>query len=821
MKKAYRGQRGLLALETLVQDLRFGARMLRRTPGFTAAALVTLALGIGLNTAVFSVVDAVLLKPLPFADPDRLVAFGDRDSAGDVSNVGFATWADYRDRATAFEQTVLVRSWAPTLVVKGQAERVPAMRVSWNYFEMLGATTALGRTFNAEEDHPDRWRVVVISHALWQQRFGGDPSIIGRQLRMNDRDYQVVGVLAPGFQELVSQSFYQRAEMWAPLGYASGLPYACRSCQHLRPLARLRRGVSVDQATAQLTAIREDLRRQYPSEYPRGDVQVTRLAEVLTGSSRSLLFILLGAVGFVLLIACVNVANLLLARGMRRGREMAVRTALGAGRTRLLRQLVTETLLLAGAGGALGVAVAAFALRALPLFAPATLLRLDRVRLDPVVLAFAAAVTLLTGLIFAIAPAMRTASVSLLPSLGSDSRTTTGGHDRFRRLLAASELAIAFILLSGALLMLKTVARVVHVDPGFDPRGVMTMQYSLVGEAYAQDPAVVAFTDRLVERVSALPGVEGAAAAGQVPMGGNGDTWGLHVEGRIPANPSEGPSVERYSVTPDYFRVMRIPLESGRLFTAADAATAPPVVILGATTARQLFPGENPIGHRVRIGGPTTGPWRTIVGIAGDVRHTGLAAPPTMQMYLPQAQVTDSFVVLTVRTSSLAPETLTAPIRAIIRELDATVPVYQVARLDELVGATVAPRRFVLRLLSLFAGLAMLLAAVGLYGVVSYSVAQRTREVGLRMALGATPRDIIRLTVGGGVTTIASGLVAGAIGAAVLAHFLESQLFDVAPRDPAALAGACAALAGVALCAHWLPARRAAKVDPTVALRCD
>jgi putative ABC transport system permease protein len=816
--EAWREQRTLPWLETLAQDVRFGGRMLRRAPGFTLAALVTLALGIGLNTAVFSVVHAVVLQPLPFADPDRLVMFGDRSTTRAPSNIGFATWRDYRERARAFEHTAVVRSWTPTLVVSGEAERVPAMRVSWNYFAMLAVRPALGRDFRADDDVAGRWRVLVISDGLWRRKFGADRSVIGRSVRMNDWDYQILGVLPADYEPLVSQQLYQRAEMWAPLGYDASDSSACRSCQHLRALARLRPGVSTDDAASELNAIRTDLTRQFPQEYPRGDVAVLQLAEVFAGPVRGVLFTLLGAVAFVLLIACANVANLLLVRGFRREREMAVRSALGAGRSRLVRQLMTESLLLAGLGGALGIAVAASALDLLVAFAPASLPRLDRIALNGPVLAYAIAASLVIGLVAGVIPALRAASPAGGPPLAVDSRGSVGGRDRARQLLVVADLALAFVLLAGAVLMVKSVSRLFGVDPGFDPHGVLSLQYSLVGAAYAEDPQVLAFTNQVVSRASALPGVEAAAAAGQIPMSGNWDQWGFHVEGRVPRNPSESASVERYSVTSDYFRTMRIPLEAGRLFTDEDRMDSMPVMVIARSTARTLFPGENPIGRRVRTGGADRGPWRTIVGVVGDVRHSTLDAPPNLQMYMPQAQVTDSFLVLVLRTRQ-PPETVAAAVRAILHDLDPSVPVYSVAALENLVVRTTARHRFVGGLLAAFAALAVVLAAIGLYGVVAVTVSQRTREVGVRMALGARPADVLRLILGGCVTTVAAGLAAGFAGALLLAGLLESMLFGVGARDPMAFALSTVTLAAVVVAAHWIPARRAMLIDPAVALR--
>jgi putative ABC transport system permease protein len=803
----------------LLQDLRYGARMLRRTPLVTAAALVTLALGIGANTAIFSVVHAVLLRPLPYAVPDRLVAFGDADEEGLPANIGFATWQDYRNRSRTFDAMALVRSWSPTLVVNGEAERISAMRVSWNYFEMLGVQPALGRTFAEAEDRPEHWRVVILSDGLWRRRFGADPFVVGRAIRMNDRDYRIVGVLPASFEPLVSQHFYTRAEMWASLGYDASLDYACRSCQHLRAFGRLRADTSIDAAAAELDAIRAQLAAAYPTEYPRGRVSVIRLQDKLAGPVRGAVLTLLAAVGFVLFIACANVANLLIARAAQRSREMAVRAALGAGRSRLLRQLLTESVLLGLIGGVLGVALAVLSIDALAGMAPASIPRLDNARLDAAVLAFALGLSLLTGIVFGAIPARLGAAPDLQRTLASDSRWAARGGRRARALLIAGDLAVALVLLAGAGLMLKSVGRLVRVDPGFDAKGVLTLQYSLIGAAYAEDAAVVAFTDRVLERIRALPGVEAAAVTSQIPMGGNGDTWGFHIEGRVPANTAQSPSVERYSVTPDYLSAMRVPLERGRFFTDADRATAQPVIVVSRSTAAALWPGEDPIGHRVRTGEASRGPWRTVIGIAGDVRHTSLDAPATLQMYLPQAQVTDSFLVVTIRSAESAPERLVGPVRAIIRELDPAVPIYDVATLEDLVGRSVAQRRFVLHLLVGFAAVALLLAAVGVYGVISYTVAQRTRELGIRLALGAGARDIVRLVFGAGLKAVTAGIAAGAVAALVLVRFMDTLLFDVEPTDPVALSLSALLLGVVALAAHWMPLRRALRIDPTIALR--
>jgi putative ABC transport system permease protein len=818
--EAYGDQRTLPILESVLQDARYAVRTLLRTPAFTAAALLTLAIGIGANTAIFSIVHAILLRPLPYAAPDRLVAFGERGADGLPGNIGFTTFADFRDQARAFEGVAAVRSWQPTLVTT-EAERVNAMRVSWNFFSMLGVQPALGRGFTREDDHPDRYRVLMLSDGLWRRRFGADPGVIGRSIRMNDRTYEIVGVMPPTFEPLLSAYFYQPAELWAPLGYESTLPYACRGCRHLRAVGRLRDGVSMQQAMPDLARVRHRLMEAFPQEYPAGTMAAIPLQQLLAGPVRGGLYVLAAAVGFVLLIACANVANLLLARAVNRTREMSVRAALGAGRGRLIRQMLTESAVLSAAGGAGGVALAGILLPLLDSLAPLSVPRLDAVRIDGVVLAFAAGLSLLTGVVFGLIPAIRATSVRLRAGLTGDGRATIGGPQTARQLLVVVDIALALVLLAGAGLMTKSLTRLMRVDPGFSAERVLTLQFSLIGEAYREDPQVVRFTNGVLEKVRALPGVEEVAAAGQIPMGGNADSFGFHIDGLMHPNPADDPSAERYSVTPGYFRVMNIPLRRGRIFTDADGASAAPVMLVSESAARLLFNGTDPIGRRVRVGNATSGPWRTIVGIVGDVHHADLSQPATPQMYLPQAQFADSFLVMTIKLATADPLALLPAVRGIIRQLDPSVPVYEVATLEDLVARSVAQRRFVMTLLASFAAVALLLASVGLYGVVSYTVAQRRREVGLRMALGAAPSDIARLVLGSGARTVGVGLVAGVICAAALTQFLRALLFQVEAFDPWTLAAAVLTLATVAGLAHSVPLRRALRVDPAIALRQD
>jgi putative ABC transport system permease protein len=800
-----------------LRDLRYAARLLTQAPGFTTVALVTLALGIGANAAIFSVVNSVLLAPLPYADPARLVTIGERQPDGSAGNVGYSTFLDWRDRSRSFEQMAIIRSWQPTLLVNGEPERIPAMRVSWNFFRTLGVAPAIGRDFRADEDNPDRWRVLVISDRLWRRRFGADPSVIGRVVMMNDRDYTIVGVMPPRFEPLISEHFYQAADMWAALGYERSLNYACRTCQHLKAIGRLNPGVAREAARAEVDAIQTELRRQFPAEYTQETVTLVPLNEELTGNLRPALMVLMGAVAFVLLIACANVANLLLARMSRREHDLALRTALGASRGRLVRQLLAENVLLAAAGGVGGVLLAAVTVPLLTSVAPASVARLTGAQVDGRVVTFSALVSLATAVIFGLLPALRASRIDLRESIHGDGRKTAHAPTSVaRRLLVAADVALAMVILAGAGLMIRSVDRLIGVDPGFDPDHVLTMQISMVGQAYAKNEVVAAKTDEMVAKLRELPGVTAVAAAGQIPLGGNGDRWGFHVQGR-PSSPDD-PSVERYSVTPDYFAVMRIPLRRGRLFTDADRASSESVMLVGEQTARTVWPGIDPIGQHVRIGGATDGPWRTVVGIVGDVRHRELAAPPTMQMYAPQAQLTDSFLTFVMRSNG-DPSILANEARRAIWSVASDVPVYQVAPLADLVAKSVGPRRFIMLLLGCFGAVALLLTAVGLYGVISYTVNERTREIGVRAALGASHTDIVRLVVGGGIRVVVAGLIAGVVIAAVSTRYLEDSLYGTSATDPATFAVVAVVLLLVTLAAQGIPVLRALRVDPAVALR--
>jgi putative ABC transport system permease protein len=808
-------------MDGLLQDVRFALRTFARTPAFAVAAILTLALGVGAATTIATAAHRALLRPLPYPHGDRLVFAGhpDDNDPGAVGNVGFATVVDWRARLKGFDELAIVRGWTPTLVGEGGAERLDGMRVNWNYFRMLGVRPAMGRDFTADDDRPDRSRIVLLSDGLWRRRFGGRPDVVGTTVELNGNPFEVAGVLPASFEPVVSEHFYVRADIWAPLGYDLAGDSSCRSCQHLKLVGRLREGTTLPQARAELAAVHAVLKQEHPSDYTDTPPAARMLHDEITGPLRRPLQVLLFAVVFVLLVGCANVAGLLMARAIDRQRELVVRAALGAGRGRLVRQLLTESLVLAAGAAALGVLLARWGLGLLARHAPVTVPRLDQAAADPLMIVIATGIAAAALIAFALLPAWTSARLDLQGVLRDTRQSDARGALRARELLIAVEVAVALVLVAAAGLMVRTVDRLLRIDPGFDPRGVLTLGVSLVGPPWAEDAAVRTFQDELLRRVTALPGVERAALAGQIPLGDNYDRWGFRIEGRTFASGADAPSVERYGVTPDYFSVMRIPLRRGRLFSRADATDGPLVMLIGETTARTLWPGRDPIGSRVRIGGPD-GPWRTVVGIVGDVRHYRLGDPPTPQMYLPQRQVTDSYLVLAVR-ASVDPAGLTGAIRREVAAIAKDVPVYDVKTLEERVSASVATRRFLMLLLGVFAAATLVMVAVGLYGVVSQAVSARRRELGIRLALGATRRDIRRLVLGRGLTLVGWGLAAGLAASAALGQVLSSQLYETRGRDPLVMALAAASLLAVAALAHLVPLRRASRVDPSITLRGD
>jgi putative ABC transport system permease protein len=809
------------AMTDLARDVRYAVRSLRRSPGFAAVAIVTLALGIGANTAIFSVVHGVLLRPLAFRQPQDLVRLEERDKEGRPNNTGYATYLDWRSRNRSFEDVVVVADWKPRLAgAAGVApEKLEGVRVSDGFLRLLGVRPALGRDFLPSEAVRENRFVVLLSDGLWRRRFGADPAIPGKSIRLGDTPYLVAGVLPPGFESIFQSDTSRPAEILAPLGYNTTLPWACRTCRHLRALARLRAGVPLAHARAEINALSESLFREYPGDYSASGVFVTPLAKALTARTRPALLTLLGAVSLVLLIGCANVASLLMSRASRRRKEIAVRTALGASSGRIARLCLVEALVIALAGGALGWFAAGLTLRTLVGLAPGNLPRLASIQLDGGVLLFTLGVSLLTGLLFGIVPAARLARLEPEAVLrgapggsrGRESRRVSG-------MLVVFDVALAFVLLCGALLLVRSASRLLNVDPGFRAEGLLTMEVDVSGDRYEKDEAVRGFYDRVLERVTALPGVTNAGVVSQLPLGGNYDGYGVHAEDRNNANPELDPSAERYSVSDGYLSTMGIPVLRGRGISATDGSDAAPVVLVNETLARQLWGDEDPLGKRVRVGG-TDGPLRTVVGVVGTVRHQALEEPATPQIYLPRAQRVDGAMVLVIRASN--PASLSSAARAAIASVDPDQPVTKIATMPRVVAASTSGRRFSAGLLALFAALATLLTSVGIFGVVSASVSERTREIGIRIALGADRGAIARLISSRTLSLTALGIGLGLLGSLATGRLVESQLYQVRAHDPSALMAGAAFLVAVALAAGYGPVRRAVRTDPIDALRSE
>jgi len=824
-KEGCREARGLRPFDELRGDLRYAFRVLRKSPSFALTAMVTLALGIGANTAIFSAVKAVLLNQLPYRDPDRLVELGESDNGEKrAGTIGYTTAYDLRRLSHSFESMSLFRDAAGVIVERGEPELVGGLRVNYDFFDTLGIRMQIGRGFLPEEDRTDRRHEVILAHGLWMRRFGGEPNIVGRVIRLSDASFTVVGVLPAGFRSLEIPGAPSMPELFEPLGYALTDPWACRDCQHLQFIARLKAGVPADQARAELNTIMADLVRQYPGSYPpQARIAFEPLHDHIVGRVSTALWVLMGAVGFVLLIACVNVANLMLARATGRAKEMALRAALGAARWRLIRQLITESLLLAVAGGIAGVLLGWWCTSALASRAPREMPRLNEIHMDATVLWFGLAASLFTGILFGLMPALRSSGADPNHALNDalkDQGKATGSRSRrsLRDLLAMGELALAFVLAVGAGLLGKSLVRLMNVDPGFDPHNALTLKTYVYGARYQKPEAELSYYEQVLARLRATPGIESAAMTSQLPLR-DSDRYGFHVRDHRLAHPSEAPSADNYSVTPDYFRVMRIPLKRGRVFTTQDVATAPKVAVISEACAREQFPNQDPIGEQIQLGGrDDSQPWITIVGIVGDVRQYGLDTAPNIAAYIPQAQNMSFSFSLVARTST-DPRGLERSARAAFLAADPTQPVLQVQPMETYLASSLAQRRFTLALLALFGGLALALAAVGIYGVVSCAVTSRTREMGIRMALGAERRDVLSMVLRQAAVLAGAGLAAGLAASLALTRFLSTLLFEVRTTDLTTLAAIAALLAGIALGASYLPARRAASVDPTVALR--
>jgi predicted permease len=810
---------GFRSLEMLWQDFRFGLRMLVKNAGFTTVAVLTLALGIGANSAIFSVVNTVLLRPLPYKDPDRIMmVWEDGSSHGFPINVtSSSNYIDWRDQNQVFEAMAIVGRASFNLTGAGEPERIDGRRVSPNLFPLLGVDPALGRTFSPAEDTPGANRVIILSHALWQRRFASRPDIIGQHLTLNGQSYEVIGVM-PSYFEFPSRA----DQLWVPIAFTPQQA-ANRGNNSYEVVARLKPGVSREQAESEMDTITARLQQQYPDVVKTQGTVVVPLHEQLVGDIKPALLILLGAVGFVLLIACANVANLLLSRAATRQKEIAVRLALGAGRRRLIRQLLTESFLLSAIGGVLGLLVALLGVSLLKTFIPRQIAQVTAVTVDANVLAFTLGVSLLTGLIFGLVPALQASRFNLNDSLKEGGRESAAGRrgNRLRSLLVIAEVAISVVLLIGAGLLINSFLRLRNVDPGFQSDNLLTMRIALPQLKYPDHATRKTFYGQLLSRVEALPGVRSAAVTNWIPLTMQGDTFGISIEGRPDPGAQEMPDVVTRVVSPGYFNTMGIELLRGRLFDdVQDRTDSRLVAVISETMARRLWPDEDPLGKRIKPGrSDSDEEWITVIGVAEDVRQFELTAEPRLQMYLSYSQ--PGFFVpghLVVRTE-VEPASLIAPVREAVWSIDKDQPVSNIRSMEEIFSESIARQRFSMLLLGIFAGVAMLLGAVGIYGVVSYSVAQRAHEIGVRMALGARTSNVLRMIVGHGLKLVLIGVAIGLLAASILTRLMESLLFGISATDPVTFVAIPVLLVGAATLASYIPARRATRIDPLRALR--
>jgi predicted permease len=803
----------------LWQDLRYGLRVLWKNPGFTVVAVLALALGIGANSAIFSVVNTVLLRPLPYRDPERLVmVWEDRSKQGYPRDTPApANFIDWRDQNQVFEGMAAIASQSFNLTGAGEPERIDGKRVSASLFPLMGVEPLVGRTFTPEEDQPGANRVVVLSHGLWQRRFGSDRKIVGQPLTLNGESFMVVGVMPPHFRFPARED-----ELWVPIAF-SPQAAAARGSHYLQVIARLKPGVTLEQARAEMETIAARLMQQYPNTNTNVGAALVPLHEHLVGDIKPALLVLLGAVGFVLLVACANVANLLLARAAGRQKEIALRVALGASRARLIRQFLTESLLLAALGGVVGLLLSLWGVNALKAFIPENISQAQAVAVDARVLGFTLLVSLLTGLIFGLAPATQASSFNLNETLKEGGRDSASGSrgNRIRGLLVITEVAVSLVLLIGAGLLINSFLRLRGVDPGFRADNLLTMRVVLPEMKYPDQPRRTAFYAELVRRLEALPGVQSAAVTNWIPLVRQGDSLGITIEGQPAPAPGQNPSAVTRVVSPHYFRTMGIQLTRGREFVEQDTADSPRVVVISETMARRFWPGEDPLGKRLTTGGPAGAPipWMEVVGVVKDVRQMELTADPKPQMYVPFTQPVFFRPSHLVVKTDVEPRTLATAVRKAVWEIDKDQPVSNVSTMEDVLSESIARQRFSMLLFGIFAALALILAAVGIYGVMSYSVAQRTREIGIRIALGAQRGDVLRLAVGGGLKLVLIGVVLGLAAAFALTRVMTSLLFGVSATDPATLVVISLVLISVAVLASYIPARRATKVDPMVALR--
>ena len=806
-------------IRDFLQDARYGARMLRRSPGLTSVAILSLALGIGAISTIFSLINGIMLRPLPYKEPERLVTLDENNLKRGVTSmsVSYANFVDWREQSQSFEDIACYDTGGFAIASGGpggaaEPEQLKGAFVNQGLFEILGVSPIRGRTFTADEDQPDHDQVVILGYGLWQRRFGGDPGIIGQTLQLNNRTRTVIGIMPPGFQ------FPEVAEAWGPLALTPKL--YTRTDHGIEAIARLKPGVSIEQAQAEMINVAANVETQNPVTNEGMSVAVTSLRTTLTGDYRTALLILLGVVGFVLLIACVNVANLLLARATSRQKEIAIRAALGANRRRLFRQLVTESLLLGLISGAAGLVLALWGKDLLVSAIPIDIPFWMKFDLDARVLTFTAACSLLTGFVFGTAPALQASNPDLNETLKEGGRSgSSSGRYHLRSLLVVAEIALSLVLLVGAGLMMRSFISLQRVDAGLNPNGVLTMTVALPGAKYRAPEKRIAFFNQVLERIRAVPGVKSAGTNSGLPLSGN--NWGrsVTVEGFPVLSVNEAPMINHCVVSPHYFESMGIPLLNGRDFDERDTKDSTKVTIVDAGLAREYWPDDNPIGKRIRFGPPEDNePWHTIVGVVGEVKTNRLDSTTRKSVYLayPQVPIGGSGFAIKVEGR---PEAMMSAVRNQVREVDPDLPVVRMMPMTDIISRSVWQPRLYTVLFGVFAAVALILAIVGIYGVMSYAVTQRTREIGLRMALGAQKTDVLRLVVGHGAIVTAAGLATGLIAAFGLTRLMSTLLFNVTTTDPITFVAVSLLLSVVALGACLVPARRAAKVDPMVALR--
>lgn len=810
-------------MSTFLQDLRFACRGLVKQRGFTSVALLTLALGIGANTTIFSIVNAVLLRPLPYQDPDRVVLLWSHWTNWSKTWVSQGELVDYQELARSLEHVAAFSSTSFNLTGGGDPLRVRAAQVQPDIFAALGAQPIAGRLFTADEDRPGHEHVVMLTEGLWRSQFGSDRAIVGRAIQLDAEPYIVVGVLPAALRLPLDYASRTLTQIWVPLALGPNDPQA-RGSHGLNALGRLRPGASLAQAQAEIDTVTRGFFQRYPNTYDSEfGVTLTPAPQEVFGNVRPALVILLMSVGAVLLIACANVANLLLARSEARQKELAIRVVLGAGRGRIVRQLLTESMVLAALGGVGGVALAYASTRGLVVLDPLKIPRVQDIAIDGGVLAFTAAVASVTGILFGIVPAVQSSRADLQPALkegGRDSRVATGW---LRRVLVVGELAASVVLVAAALLLARSFAHLLDVDTGFNPTRVLTLRTSLPSQSYTEATAMVSAYTEIGRRLRESPGVQAAGAVTGLPLASTRGDWGLRIEGR-PADRQRSLAADWQVVTPGYFEAIGTPIRSGRTFTDADTAGTLPVIVINETMANKFWPGISPIGRRMMMGG--NGVWITVVGIVADVHQRGLDMLPRPEMYRAHTQFrygganapAVSTMTWVVRTAG-DPRSATGHARAAIHAVDASLGISDVATMEQVLADSTSDRRLNMLLFAMLGGLALALATVGVYGVVSYSVTQRTHEIGVRMAIGARPADVVRMVLGEGGRLAIAGVAVGSVVAAAGARLIRGLLFEVSATDPLTFAGVAVGLLGIALLASYIPARRATRVDPMIALR--